>query len=325
MVKPSLPGLQASSGPATTFRRRGIGRAIVAAAAGALLPAAVATLDVRTSAQGSTLGAGRPPGLPTEIAQVRFKTGQAVVPYFEGWIRNPDGSFDMVFGYFNRNWKQELSIPAGPDNRVEPMGGDAGQPTYFLPRRHRFIYRVRVPANFGKQAVVWTITANGRTERAYGELIREQEINERVVTTGGGFNPGHTDPNERPTLTIAESFTAQVGTPLTLTARAADDGLPKPRAPRPAPAAADPTTARFTAQVNTSAPPRPRGLRVSWLQYRGPAKAVVEPSDPTVIQGTQGDATATVRFSEPGTYTLLAIATDGAMSTPRAVTVTVTP
>ncbi|PYQ97710.1 MAG: hypothetical protein DMF97_13580, partial [Acidobacteria bacterium] len=73
--------------------------------------------------------------LPTAIPQTKWASGQDVVPYFEGWIRNPDGSFDMVFGYFNRNWQEELAIPAGAGNFVEPGGPDRGQPTYFLPRR----------------------------------------------------------------------------------------------------------------------------------------------------------------------------------------------
>ena len=37
-------------------------------------------------------------------AQVRYATGQDVVPVFEGWERNADGSFNMVFGYMNRNY-----------------------------------------------------------------------------------------------------------------------------------------------------------------------------------------------------------------------------
>ncbi len=32
-------------------------------------------------------------------AQVRHFTGQDVAPVFEGWERNADGSFNMVFGY----------------------------------------------------------------------------------------------------------------------------------------------------------------------------------------------------------------------------------
>src|SRR5215510_1689077 len=109
--------------------------------------------------------------LPTEISGIRFNSGQDIVPYFEGWIKNPDGTFDLVFGYFNRNWQEELAIPAGPNNSVEPGGPSAGQPTYFLPRRQRWVFRLRVPADFGKKEVVWTITANGKSEKAYGTLL----------------------------------------------------------------------------------------------------------------------------------------------------------
>src|SRR5260370_36940876 len=86
--------------------------------------------------------------LPTELPSTKFSSGQDVAPYFEGWIRNADGTFDLVFGYFNRNWKEELAIPAGPDNLVEPGGPDRGQPTYFLARRQGWIFRGRVPKDF---------------------------------------------------------------------------------------------------------------------------------------------------------------------------------
>src|SRR5919112_1720411 len=64
--------------------------------------------------------------LPTELPSTKFSSGQDIVPYFEGWIRNADGSFDLVFGYFNRNWQEELAIPPGPDNSIEPGGPDRG-------------------------------------------------------------------------------------------------------------------------------------------------------------------------------------------------------
>src|SRR5215470_15560428 len=135
------------------------------------------------------------PGYPTAIPQTKFDSGQDIQPYFEGWIRNADGTFDMVFGYFNRNWKEEPVIPAGPQNSVEPGGPDQGQPTFFLPRRQGWVYRVRVPANFGQQMVTWTITANGRTNKAYGELLPVEEITERILMTRGNLNPGEDDPN----------------------------------------------------------------------------------------------------------------------------------
>ena len=33
----------------------------------------------------------------------RFNSGQSVQPIFEGWSRLPDGSFNLHFGYLNRN------------------------------------------------------------------------------------------------------------------------------------------------------------------------------------------------------------------------------
>ena len=258
------------------------------------------------------------PQLPTELPQVRFNSGQNIVPYFEGWIRNPDGTFDLVFGYFNRNWKEELIIPAGPDNKVEPNGPEAGQPTYFLARRQRWIYRLRVPADFGNKEVTWTITAHGHTETAYGSLLPAQEINDRVVSTNGNLDPGEGDPNEPPSITVARTQTATTSTPLRLTASIRDDGLPKPRAPRaPRPAA----TGSFGAQVDRAAAAAPKGLTIIWLQYGGPGKAIFEETG--AIPVSNGQAATTVRFSEPGTYRLRAIANDGALSTTADVIVSV--
>src|SRR5499427_8241855 len=142
------------------------------------------------------------PNFPTAIPQTKFNSGQDVVPYFEGWIRNKDGSFDMVFGYFNRNWEEEIAIPPGPDNSIDPSPADRGQPTFFLARRQGWVYRLRVPADFGKGVVTWTITANGKTEKAYGELLPVEEITERIIITHGNLNPGDGDPNKPPVITV---------------------------------------------------------------------------------------------------------------------------
>src|SRR5437867_13228175 len=169
--------------------------------------------------------------LPTELPSTKFTSGQDIQPYYEGWIRNKDGSFDLVFGYFNRNWQEELAIPAGPDNMIEPGAPDRGQPTFFLPRRQGWVFRVRVPADFGKQVLTWTIQANGKTETAYGELLPIEEITERIIMTRGNLNPGEGDPNKPPAIAIAAAATAAAGRPISLTANVTDDGLPKPRVP----------------------------------------------------------------------------------------------
>lgn len=43
---------------------------------------------------------------------------------YEGFSTNPDGSYELWFGYFNRNWDREFNVPVGPDNHIEPSGPD---------------------------------------------------------------------------------------------------------------------------------------------------------------------------------------------------------
>ena len=52
----------------------------------------------------------------------------------------------------NRNWEEELDIPIGPDNNFDVGGPDLGQPTHFLPRRNRFVFRVRAPQGFTEKS-----------------------------------------------------------------------------------------------------------------------------------------------------------------------------
>lgn len=261
-------------------------------------------------------GTAQPPA-PTYIPQTKFNSGQDVVPVYEGWLKNPDGSFTFVFGYFNRNWKEELVIPAGPDNRLEPGPMDRGQPTYFLPRRQSWVFRVTVPADWGNKELVWTLTAHGRSEKAYASLLPEEEISERIIMTRGNLNPGEDDPNQPPMVTIAPVPAAPAGQPVALTAQVSDDGLPKPRAaPQTRPGGIP------GAQSNTATAARPRGLTVTWFEYGGPAQVVFDPAGPTLVGN--GQASATARFAEPGTYILRAIANDGALQTTADLIVKVT-
>jgi hypothetical protein len=279
--------------------------------------------SIHAGAQGRAPASPPARTVPTEITNIRFNSGQAVVPYFEGWISNRDGSFDLVFGYFNRNWKEEIVVPVGPDNKFEPGNPDSGQPTYFLPRRQRWMVRYRVPADFGKQTVTWTITANGRTEKAYGDLLPAEELTERVVMTNGNFDPGEGDPNKPPSLTVSPPENVTAGVAVTLTASVTDDGLPKPRpvAPRPPPPSATAGGRAAVAQVNSSGQQRARGLNVSWLEYRGPGKVTFGATGPMLVANGQVATTAT--FAEPGTYVLRVIANDIQLSTRKDITVTV--
>ncbi|SPF46166.1 exported hypothetical protein [Candidatus Sulfopaludibacter sp. SbA4] len=256
------------------------------------------------------------PPAPTYISQTKFNTGQDVVPVYEGWLRNSDGTFTFVFGYFNRNWKEELVIPTGADNKLEPGPADRGQPTYFLPRRQSWVFRVQVPADWGNKELVWTLTAHGRSEKAYATLTPEEELSERIIMTGGSLNPGEDDPNKPPVITIDSIPAATAGRPVSLTAQVVDDGLPKPRiAPQARPEAFP------TAQSNRTTASGPRGLTVTWFEYRGPAQVIFDPVGPIPV--VEGKASTTARFAEAGTYTLRATANDGALSTSVNIVVTV--
>jgi hypothetical protein len=256
------------------------------------------------------------PPAPTYIPQTRFSSGQDVQPTYEGWLRNPDGTSTMVFGYLNRNYKEELAIPAGPDNNVEPDGPDHGQPTYFLPRRQAFFFKVQVPKDWGPQKeLIWTVTANGRTEKAFGELTPEEEITARMIMTRGGLTRGEEDPNQPPSINIAPVDHATASAPVALTALVTDDGLPKPRT------ATAQRTANAPGQSNGSGA-RPAGrLTVTWLEYRGPAKVTFDTPGPIPV--SEGKAVATAHFEQPGTYVLRATANDGQLSTRADVTITV--
>ena len=121
--------------------------------------------------------------------------------------RTPTASFNFLFGYMNRNWEEELIVPIGPDNNIEPGGPDQGQPTRLLPRRNRFVFRVRVPKDWGQKELVWTLTTKGKTEKAYASLRPDYFIDDVVIASEtGALGAGTSSPeiraNKRPTVKL---------------------------------------------------------------------------------------------------------------------------
>ena len=99
--------------------------------------------------------------LPLEPA---LKSGASVTPAFEGWYQNPDGSYSLLIGYYNRNTEETLDIPVGPLNSIEPGELDQGQPTHFQTGRRWGVFVIKVPKDFGKKTLRWTIEANGERQ-----------------------------------------------------------------------------------------------------------------------------------------------------------------
>lgn len=265
-------------------------------------------------------------------AQLKFDRGQNVAPVFEGWERNPDGTFSMVFGYMNRNYREMPRAPVGPDNFFEPGPADRGQPTRFHARRQQFVFRVRVPADWGGRDLVWTLTVNGRTDKAYASLWPEWEIDDGVIKANRGMGAdGWPADNRPPRIEVEPGTDLELALPgaLTLTARVRDDGIPGPRR-KPA------TPERIAAEKERRARAHPinqavvnafeageTGLAVTWVHYRGPGRVAFDPAVTHVEGGRGGEAATTVTFSEPGVHVLRGHADDSIKITPIDVTVTV--
>ena len=72
------------------------------------------------------------------------------------------------------------------------------------------MFTVNVPKDWGKKELIWTITANGKTQKAIGWLQPEWEID----PAGGANTGGRTDAeflkNKPPTIAINATATASV-------------------------------------------------------------------------------------------------------------------
>jgi hypothetical protein len=251
---------------------------------------------------------------PSAGAQsLSYSKGQNISPAYEGWEQAPDGTRYFLFGYMNRNWEEEIDVAVGPDNGFSVGGTDQGQPTHFLPRRNRFVFRVRVPSGFTeKDELTWTLTTHGKTENAYATLRPDYVVDDVVkASETGALGAGTSSPevrgNHAPVITVVgaadvRSRRVKVGEPLALIAEVKDDGIPKPRDPSRVAAA----QARAAAQTPTAAATPPRnpamspptritvgkslGLHVSWFVYRGPGTVTFDPPQIKTWEDTRAGA-----------------------------------
>ncbi len=218
-----------------------------------------------------------------EAQRFTYSKAQPIFPAYEGWEENPDGSFNLLFGYMNDNWEQVLDVPIGPENSFSPGPPDRGQPTHFLPRRNRFVFKVRVPADFGQDdELVWTLRANGQEHRAYGTRRQDYYIDNVVIMSEtGALGAGTSSPeirgNEPPAIALEGDTerNVHVGEPVTLVARITDDGQPPPEGFRDASDPGDEATPkelldRALRQTRGSTVAKAVGLHFMWFPYQGP-------------------------------------------------------
>ena len=276
-----------------------------------------------------------------------FMQSRPVWPAFEGWHPNPDGTFNLMFGYMNENWEQQPFVEIGDNNFFSPGEPDQGQPTNFFPRRNRFTFEVSVPADWGDREMVWTLNVNGVEAKAYGTLKPDYLVDNMVIASEtGSLGIGVSSPESRanipPVLTIQgdEVRTAKVGGAITLVVQLEDDGLPRTRI----------SSTRSESDLLRGmfrAPQKPtvnkiNALYMSWNVYRGEGGVTFDPPQTKVWEDTRVSANSpwgslwlppeipddgmvevTATFNEPGTYVLWARADDGGLYDDGYITVNV--
>jgi len=227
--------------------------------------------------------------LPLDPSRER---GASITPAYEGWYPNPDGSFTMLVGYYNRNSKQTLEIPIGADNKVEPGPADQGQPTYFETGRQWGVFTIKVPKDFGTKALTWTIVSNGEKQSIPLTLNKGYPIapfkelgmgNQPPILSFTEGGPKFTGPP----VGMAATVTGTVGQPLTLNIWVEDPKAPQGEA------------GRGPASVAT----------VSLHKYRGPGTVTFAKTRLSATkQGEMVSTTAT--FSAAGDYVVRVQAND---------------
>ena len=232
----------------------------------------------------------------------KHDSGQGVTGAFEGWYKNPDGTSNILIGYYNRNLKQDLDIPVGPNNKIEPGGPDQGQPTHFLPGRQWGVFTITVPKDFGDKKVVWSITVNGKTNTipvdidplwVVAPFVDAEDNTPPVISFDEGAST-----LQGPPRGIAKSFTATVGEPLPLTVWVADDAK---------------------VPVGALNAPKTPAAVLTWTEFRGPGNVTFDKNKPPAEKiewkapppaNFMGKATTTATFSQPGDYILEVAAND---------------
>tara|TARA_B110000196_G_scaffold124830_1_gene108283 strand:+ start:2039 stop:2962 length:924 start_codon:yes stop_codon:yes gene_type:complete len=237
--------------------------------------------------------------------------GTPVIPFMEGWYANSDGSVTVSFGYHNRN-TEDVFVPLGENNRIEPARLDGMQPEIYFSGRHPGVFGVTIPASMQNEPIWWHIQTGN--------------LEELKVPGGRGSNAYELDRNPRPQGSVqpfiwfenanrgsgpegviaADTKTIAVGELLALEVETED------------PSVRDPSNPLFAKPLDT---------RVIWYKHQGPGEVAFSEhaSSPFIealarstrgmipaarsrvaIPAGKGPAKVLATFSEPGDYMIRA-------------------
>ena len=236
-------------------------------------------------------------------------SGRPIVPVFEGWWQNEDGTYTLVFGYASFNKSQAYDIPLGPDNFIEPSEFDGVQPTHFnaihpVIRRPWGAFTITVPEDFGDQRVVWTIRHEGVEYSTPGHvtapayIITDKIHDARYLAALDGATQGDVIGAFAPEVRFDSSGPGGTGL---LGIRAG------------------PMSARvgeaLPVTVSIDIGTRPDAW-FWWVHYSGPGEVSFSPGEGQIpLMDGKGEFSTNIRFSEPGRYVLLVQAIENLRNT----------
>jgi hypothetical protein len=214
----------------------------------------------------------------------RAQTNQPIYPVYDGFLKNPDGSYTLSFAYFSHN-ADTVTIAPGSSNSFGPAPADRMQPTLFKPGHWRFQCVIVMGPDFDGK-LRWSLTYAGTTT---GTSERMLQSNWNLVEGAPALAkidyakvPKGVCLNRPPTVRIlgvvarrdqVPVLTTAVNEELNLFGSAHDEGLP-----------------------------RGRGLAAEWKVLNGPGQVTFAPPASARTKAT---------FPAPGLYELELSATDG--------------
>jgi hypothetical protein len=209
---------------------------------------------------------------------------QPIYPAYDGFLKNPDGSYTIAFAYFSHN-ADVVRVPPGVNNSFAPGPGDRMQPTTFKPGHWRFQCVMVVGPDFdGKMK--WTLTHAGVTT---GTSERMLQSNWNLVEGAPALSkidyarvPKGVCLNRPPAVRV-----------LGVTAR--------PNSPPPTLTVALKEELNLFGSAHDEGLPRGKDLVVEWKLLKGPG---------TVTFTIPGSARTKATFSAPGVYELELSASD---------------
>ncbi len=133
-------------------------------------------------------------------AEVIRSKGQPVIPLFDGWFPNEDGSSTICFGFFNMNSQEALNVPLGESNYLETdyPGLDLSGvmlPTHFdpLPPRYRHVFcafSINVPVGFDSgNRITWYLNSNRQELKVPGKVTAPYVLDEPSSNGRGDVAP----------------------------------------------------------------------------------------------------------------------------------------